>query len=162
MASNDELRTRTGALATTPVAATPPWLPEREGVLRETQLGKAVGVDQFGVNHVVLAPGYVPDSDHWHEQEDEFLYVLSGEVVLIDANGEHVLTAGDYAGFPAGAANAHRIANRSAAPAAYLMVGTRHRGRETIHYPRHDVTRSLVRDENGDRVPGTEEERPGA
>ena len=158
----DAVETRLGRLGQTPANPPPEWDPGRGAAFREAWLGKPVGVTQFGVNHVTLQPGFEPAGDHWHEQEDEFVYVLAGEITLIDANGEHRLTEGDFVGFPAGAPNGHRLANRSAAPASYLAIGTRHRGRETIHYPREGVTRSLVRDENGARVEGSLEVRDGA
>lgn len=150
------MHTRIGRLSETPVASgAPDWAIKRElfAGRHEAQLAKRVGVGQFGVNHVILEPGAVSSLRHWHEGEDEFVQVLSGELVLIDENGEHRLAAGDYAGFPAGAANGHHLVNRSAAPASFLAVGTRLRGTETIHYP-DDVlgTVSLNRDGNGDRV----------
>jgi uncharacterized cupin superfamily protein len=150
------METRVGRLSETAAASgAPGWAtrPERFAGRHEAQLGKAVGVGQFGVNHVVLEPGAFSSLRHWHEGEDEFAYVLWGELTLIDENGEHVLAAGDFAGFPAGAANGHHLANRSAAPAAFLMVGLRKRGTETIHYPDDGpgVAR-VTRDENGDRV----------
>jgi uncharacterized cupin superfamily protein len=81
--------------------------------------------------------------------------VLEGELVLIDENGEHTLTAGMYAAFPAGEENAHHLCNRTSAPERLLSIGTRHRGAETIHYPDDDLTFDgpLMRDEKGDRVP---------
>jgi uncharacterized cupin superfamily protein len=79
--------------------------------------------------------------------------VLSGELTVIDETGEHALAAGDFVGFPAGVANGHHLANRSAAPAAFLMVGLRKRGTETIHYPDDAPGEATVaRDETGDRV----------
>jgi uncharacterized cupin superfamily protein len=101
----------------------------------EAQLGRAVGLTQFGVNMVTLAPGSMSSLRHWHEEEDEFVLVLSGCLTLIDENGQHPLEAGHIVGFPAGRANAHHLANRSAASADILVVGTRKPGLETIHYP---------------------------
>ena len=101
----------------------------------EAQLGRAVGITQFGVNRVTLEPGSISSLRHWHEGEDEFVYVLSGELILIDNEGEHALAAGFCAGFPAGAANAHHLVNKSDSPATFMVVGTRKRGQETIHYP---------------------------
>ena len=101
----------------------------------EAQLAKAVGVVQFGVNHVTLDPGAISSLRHWHEAEDEFVFVLSGELVLVDDNGEHALPAGSFAGFPAGHANAHHLLNKWSAPATFIAVGARKPGSETIHYP---------------------------
>src|SRR5512142_3032582 len=99
---------------------------------QERQLAKAVGVTQFGVNHLTLAPGGRSSRRHWHETEDEFVLVLSGAVVLIDEAGETRVAVGDVVGFPAGVANAHHLVNRSAEPAELLVVGTRKVGEERI------------------------------
>ena len=117
-------------------------------------MGKAVGLTQFGVNHLTLAPGAASSRRHWHEEEDEFVYVLSGTVVLIDDNGAHELSVGAFAGFPAGAANAHRLVNRSDAPAELIVAGSRKVGEERIHYPDEpDPGPSvIVRDTRGNRL----------
>lgn len=113
-----------------------------EGILfggfAEKRLAKAVGLTQFGVNHVTLQPGAQTALRHWHVAEDEFVFVLSGVPTLIDDNGEHALIAGSIIGFPAGVANAHHVLNRSDAPAELLVVGSRRAGQETIHYPDDD------------------------
>ena len=156
------LETRVGRLRDTPSAPPPSWVHGAGKVFREVRLTTPLGVTQFGVNHVTLQAGFEPWGNHWHEAEDEFLYVLTGEITLIDDEGEHLLREGDFVGFPAGEPNAHCLANRSAAPATYRVVGTRQRGLETIHYPREGVTRSIVRNENGMRVPGTLDTKQGA
>lgn len=89
------------------------------------KLGDAAGLTQFGVNLLTLAPGVWSSQRHWHSHEDEFAYVLSGEVVLIDDQGAHPMTAGDCAGFKAGDRNGHHFVNRSQAPATLLVVGSR-------------------------------------
>jgi uncharacterized cupin superfamily protein len=111
----------------------------------EAQLGKAAGITQFGVNHVTLDPGSYSSLRHWHEGEDEFVYVLSGQLVLIDDHGEHALESGCFAGFVAGRANAHHLANKSNSPAAFIVVGTRLQGLETIHYPDDGIAPVTVR-----------------
>ena len=119
----------------------------------EQRLARVLGVTQFGVNYLTLQPGAYSALRHWHEQEDEFVFVLEGELTLIDENGDHLLSAGMYAAFPAGEANAHHLCNRSASPASFLAIGTRHRGAENIHYPDDGLTFDgpLMRDEKGDR-----------
>jgi uncharacterized cupin superfamily protein len=120
----------------------------------EQRLARVLGVTQFGVNHLTLQPGAYSALRHWHEREDEFVFVIEGDLILIDENGEHPLTAGMYAAFPAGEANAHHICNRSASPARFLAIGTRHRGAENIHYPDEglEFEMSVTRDGNGDRI----------
>ena len=88
-------------------------------------LGDPFGLDQFGVNLTTLAPGAASSHRHWHEREDEFIYVLDGVIVLVDDAGEHKLTAGMCAGFKAGVANGHCLINRSRTAATYLEIGTR-------------------------------------
>ncbi len=88
-------------------------------------LGNAAGLTQFGVNLLALPPGAASSQRHWHAAEDEFLYVLSGEVTLITDEGEQVLRAGDCAGFPMNDGNGHQLVNRSADVATCLEIGTR-------------------------------------
>lgn len=84
-----------------------------------------LGLTQFGVNLVTLAPGGMSSFRHWHAKEDECILVLEGEVVLITDQGETLLEAGMAAGFPAGESNGHHLVNRSNLPATYLEMGTR-------------------------------------
>jgi uncharacterized cupin superfamily protein len=88
-------------------------------------LGEAAGLDRFGVNLLRLAPGCWSSQRHWHTEEDEFVWVLSGEVVLVTDQGEEILRAGDCAGFKAGVANGHHLQNRSSVEAVLLEVGSR-------------------------------------
>jgi len=114
-------------------------------------LGDAGGLTQFGVNLTTLEPGAISSLRHWHAKEDEFVYVLEGEVTLITDAGEEVLRPGMAAAFPAGEADAHQLVNRSAAPATFLEVGTRTANDETaypdvdLHYYKRDGRRSFVR-----------------
>ena len=84
-----------------------------------------MGLTQFGVNLTTLEPGAQSAHRHWHRAEDEAIYVLEGELVLIDDSGEMLLTPGMAAGFPAGVANGHHLVNKSGKPATYLEIGTR-------------------------------------
>ena len=86
-------------------------------------LGDRFGLSQYGVNLTTLAPGAWSAHRHWHEKEDEFVYVVDGELTLIDDAGEHVLTPGMCAGFKAGLANGHHLVNKSGRPASYIEVG---------------------------------------
>lgn len=106
-------------------------------------LGDAVGLTQFGVNITRIEPGQTSALRHWHEQEDEFIYVLEGELVLAENDGDVVLKAGDAAGFKAGSGIAHRLINRSNRDAVYFEVGTR-AASERVHYP--DVDLVMERD----------------
>ncbi len=103
--------------------------------VHEARLAKAVGIEQFGVNLVTLDPGSYSALRHWHEGEDEFVFVVEGTLTLIDNNGEHTLAAGSTVGFPAGIPNAHHLANRSDQPATYIAVGARLSEKDQIHYP---------------------------
>jgi uncharacterized cupin superfamily protein len=101
-------------------------------------LGDAGGLTQFGVNLTTLDPGAISALRHWHSAEDEFVYVLSGEVTLITDAGSETLSAGMAAAFPAGNADAHQITNRSGTAATYLEIGTRATDDE-ITYPDDDL-----------------------
>jgi len=92
---------------------------------RRQRLGDAGGLRDFGVNLMTLAPGGWSSQRHWHSDEDEFVHVLEGEVILVEDGGESVLRAGDCAAFPKGSGNGHHIVNRSSATAVYLEVGSR-------------------------------------
>jgi uncharacterized cupin superfamily protein len=89
------------------------------------RLGEAGGLRDFGVNLTRLPPGCWSSQRHWHSHEDEFVYVLAGEVVLIEDGAETPLRAGDCAAFPAGTGNGHHLINRAATVATYLEVGSR-------------------------------------
>jgi uncharacterized cupin superfamily protein len=95
------------------------------------------GLTQFGAFIEELPPGSRSGHRHWHETEDEMVYVLSGEVVLVE-DEETVLRPGDTACWPAGQPIGHRLDNRSEAPARYLVIGTRNTT-DTIHYTDHDL-----------------------
>ena len=90
-----------------------------------TKLGDAAGLSQFGVNLLRLPPGAWSSQRHWHTGGDEFVYVVSGEVVLVTDDREEVLRAGDSAGFPAGDTNGHCLPNRSKDDAQVLEIGSR-------------------------------------
>ena len=102
------------------------------------RLGDALGLRNFGVNLTTLAPGAGSALRHWHKTQDEFIYVLSGELTLVTETGEQQLLAGMCAGFPAGKPDGHRLVNRSGAPATYLEVGDRSVGDE-VCYPDDDL-----------------------
>ncbi|MGF6230307.1 putative cupin superfamily protein [Inquilinus ginsengisoli] len=89
------------------------------------RLGDAGGLTDVGVNLMRLPPGNWSSQRHWHSEEDELVYVLEGELVLIEDGGETVLRAGDCAAFPKNSGNGHHMINRSATMAVYLEVGTR-------------------------------------
>jgi uncharacterized cupin superfamily protein len=89
------------------------------------RLGDAAELTQFGVNLLLLPPGTWSSQRHWHTHEDEFIYVLEGEVVLVTDVGEERMCAGDSAGFKAGVQDGHCLQNRSSQDARILVVGAR-------------------------------------
>ena len=101
--------------------------PYRSRVLpREKRaLGDPLGLKTIGINQAILMPGKESSMRHWHTHEEEFIYVLSGEVVLRTDAGEQTLTAGMCAGFPLGSSDGHQLVNRSATPAVYLEISNR-------------------------------------
>lgn len=115
-------------LSSIPVVAASDYpAPFHEAVEGRTQqaLGDAGGLHQFGVNLVELQPGAASSQRHWHSHEDEFVTVLSGELVLVTDEGETLMRAGDHAAFPAGKPNGHHLINRSWGPGVFLVVGAR-------------------------------------
>lgn len=105
---------------------------------RRWRLGDAVGLDQFGVNLLRLPAGAWSSQRHWHAEEDEFLWMLEGELVLVTDEGERVVRAGDCAAFPAGSRDGHCLQNRSTAPARFLAVSNRD-DRDWGEYPDVDL-----------------------
>jgi uncharacterized cupin superfamily protein len=124
--------------------------PFRQVVLGRSRkrLGNAAGLTQFGVNLTTLKPGAASAQRHWHSAEDEFVYILAGEVVLCEDGGEAVLRPGDAAGFKAGVANGHCLVNSSGSDAVYLEIGTRAL-RDRVEYP--DIDMCAEDDEKGAR-----------
>jgi uncharacterized cupin superfamily protein len=101
-------------------------------------LGDALGLTKIGVNLTTLMPGKESAMRHWHTQEDELVWVLEGEVVLVTDEGEQVLGPGTCAGFAAGARNGHQLVNRSDRPARYLEISNRD-PRDRAEYPDDDL-----------------------
>ena len=112
------LKPRTGSGYPAPFAAV---CMDRE----KRALGDAFGLSQFGVNLTRLAPGTASAQRHWHSHEDELVYILEGELVLITDTGEQVMTPGMCAGFKAGVPDSHQLVNRSDRDAVFLEIGTR-------------------------------------
>jgi uncharacterized cupin superfamily protein len=124
----------------------PPQFAEHmQGRIRQA-LGDAGGLTHFGVNLLQIPPGAWSAQRHWHSAEDEFVYIVSGEVVLITDEDEQVMRAGDCAAFPAGAPNGHHLVNRSQAVAVCLEVGTRQPATDRVVYPDIDMLYDPVQD----------------
>lgn len=106
-------------------------------------IGDHFGLTGYGVNLVELEPGAWSAQRHWHTHEDELVFVVSGELVLVSNGGEQVLSAGMVAGFKAGVEDGHHLINRSNSPASYLEIGDRH-DEDEVFYP--DIDLELRRD----------------
>lgn len=106
------------------------------------QLGEVFGIKKFGVNLTILSPGAQSALLHRHSKQEEFVYVLKGEAILVTDKGEHVIRAGDCAGFGAGGV-AHMLVNRSAADVHYLEVGDRENG-DDVEYPQDDLKATMT------------------
>jgi uncharacterized cupin superfamily protein len=120
------------------------------------RLGDAFDLSQFGVNLLELPPGAWSSQRHWHEKQDELVYVLEGEATLVTDEGETVLSAGMVAGFRAGSGNGHHVVNRSNGVVRLLEIGTR-TVEETAYYS--DIDMMYREDANGDGY-FTKEGRP--
>ncbi len=106
---------------------------------RHTQrLALGAGLTQFGANLVTLKPGAWSSQRHWHTHEDEFVYVVSGELTLVEDDGETQLHAGDSAAWRAGVKNGHHLQNRTSHDAVFLAVGTRDNA-DSGEYPDIDM-----------------------
>ena len=124
---------------------------EREsfGVTDTVRLSEAGGISQYGAYVQTLHPGARTSNNHWHENEDEFLYALSGEVTVTESGQTAVLHAGDSVCWPAGVPIAHHVSNQSSEPCSFLIVGTRV-DKDVCQYP--DTGRTLHRDGNDWRL----------
>lgn len=131
------------ALDTASVAAAigsgyPEPFKSRVAARRKRRLGDALGIRNFGVNLTTIPAGAASALRHWHSHEDEFIYVVSGELVLVTNGGEQQLTPGMCAGFPAGKPDGHCLVNRTSRDAVYLEVGDR-RPEDAVTYPDDDL-----------------------
>ena len=115
----------------------PPFRAVCEGRAKRA-LGSVFALTQFGVNMTELAPGAATAQRHWHEREDEFVFILDGTATLVTDAGETELAAGTCAGFPAGRADGHMIVNRGTTPVRLLEIGSR-AAEEVGHYPDIDL-----------------------
>jgi uncharacterized cupin superfamily protein len=125
----------------------PPPFNEMAKVRIKQGLGDAGGLSDFGVNLTQLPPGAWSSQRHWHSAEDEFVYILAGEVVLITDHDEEILCAGDCAAFPKNTPNGHHLINKSYASATYLEIGTRRPMEDVCHYS--DIDMHLDRKQGG-------------
>ncbi|MFN0316456.1 MAG: cupin domain-containing protein [Burkholderiales bacterium] len=107
------------------------------------KLGDALGLKNFGVNLTTIKPGAASALRHWHLKQDEFIYILEGELMLVTDAGEQLLTVGMVAGFAAGRADGHHLVNRSDRDAVYLEVGDRSAG-DGATYPDDDLVAHAV------------------
>lgn len=112
-------------------------------------LGDAFGLTNFGVNLTRLPPGGMSALRHTHTREDEFIYIIEGEPVLVTNAGETPLRPGMCAGFKAGSGDAHHLINRGSRDVMYLEIGDRNPG-DTVIYPDDDIGRALSAD--GQRI----------
>ncbi len=110
------------------------------GSFQSLRYSDAGGLTQYGVYVETLQPGSSSSNRHWHEKEDEFMYVLAGEVTVVENDGPQTLGPGEAACWPAGVPNGHTVQNRSSAPCSYVVVGTRVT-HDVCHYP--DLGRTL-------------------
>jgi uncharacterized cupin superfamily protein len=127
-------------------------------------LGDAANLTQFGVNLARLAPGSWSSQRHWHTGEDEFVFVVEGEVVLVTDSGEEVLRRGDCAGFKAGDPDGHHLQNRSDKEAVVLEVGARRPEDDQVFYSDIDLQllkgRAGFAHKNGELYPGVKPRNP--
>jgi uncharacterized cupin superfamily protein len=130
------------------IAAYPAGLREITEGREKVMLGDVAGLTQFGVNLTRMKPGAWSSQRHWHENEDEFVYVVEGEVTLMEDGGETILRAGDCAGWKAGLPVGHCLVNKSSKDVVFIEIGTR-APVEQCHYP--DVDLHMKKDQGGVR-----------
>jgi uncharacterized cupin superfamily protein len=87
------------------------------------RLAPATGLTDFAASHVTLKPGAWSSQRHWHDGEDEFLVMLSGEAVLVEDEGRTILRPGDIAAWPKGTGNGHHLINEGDNDCTFVVVG---------------------------------------
>lgn len=120
----------------------PPFAKQVEKRERK-RLAEAAGLTKIGVTRLKLPPNTWSTQRHWHMNSDEFVFVISGEVVLVTDDGEEILRAGDCAGFKANDGNGHHLQNRSASDAVVLEIGN-HLSTDTAYYPDIDLIAEMI------------------
>ena len=121
----------------------PPPFNKQVAMRERKRLAEAAGLTKIGVTLLRLPPDTWSTQRHWHTNSDEFVFVVSGEVVLVTDDGEEVLQAGDSVGFKANDGNGHHIQNRSSSDAVILEIGN-HLSTDTAYYPDIDLIAALV------------------
>jgi uncharacterized cupin superfamily protein len=102
------------------------------------RLARFAGLTQFGVNVTVVEAGAWSSQRHWHSHEEEFVWVLDGELTLVTDAGEEILRAGDCVAFRSGDPDGHHLVNKSGRPARVLEIGTSDR-QDRCTYPDIDM-----------------------
>ena len=120
----------------------PPSFASRVAGRQKRPLGDVFGLTNFGVNLTRLRPGAASALRHAHAKQDEFVYILAGNPLLIDDRGESQLAPGMCVGFKAGTGNGHHLVNRGATDVVYLEIGDRTAG-DSVTYPDDDLTAGL-------------------
>lgn len=123
----------------------PPDLAAKIGGREKRVLGDLFGLANFGVNLTRLPPGAASSLRHAHATQDEFIYILEGEPVLLTDAGETPLAPGMCAGFRAGSGDAHRLVNRGVREVVYLEIGDRSPG-DAVTYPEDDLAAVMGED----------------
>ena len=111
---------------------------------KQIKVGDLGGLTQFGVNKTILPTNSATAMRHWHEEEDEFVFIISGSAILFDKDGEHEMNAGDCATFKASDNNGHAIVNKSNEDVVLLEVGTRAQ-KDIVHYTDKDLINDVDR-----------------
>ena len=111
---------------------------------KQIKVGDLGGLTQFGVNKTILSTNSATAMRHWHEEEDEFVFIISGSAILVDKDGEHKMNSGDCATFKAGDNNGHAIVNKSNEDVVLLEVGTRSQ-KDIVHYTDKDLINDVDR-----------------
>jgi uncharacterized cupin superfamily protein len=123
------------------------------------RLGPALGLTDLGVNLTTLMPGAASAMRHYHSNNDEFVFIVDGEVTLVTNAGKQLLVTGMCAGFPKGKKDGHQLVNEGDRPVIYLEAGTNLMP-DLIHYP--DTKLWLYEDEKGRAAFSTTMPKAGA
>ena len=113
-----------------------------DNAIRHTKtLSQPAGMARIGIHMIRLEPGHDSTTHHYHDADEEFIFIVSGRGTARIDNEVYEVGAGDFMGFPA-PSPAHSLHNAGEEDLVYL-VGGESWATDVVHYP--DIRRSMIK-----------------